>query len=87
MAQRGQATDIDERIGIGERAATGQTDAEIAADTGRSIWTVRKWRRKCQRGRRSSLASHVGRPATGALGRCPVEIRETIRQMREWNPG
>lgn len=87
MAQRGRATDLDERVAIGERADTGQTDAEIATATGRSKWTVRKWRRKYQGEGRLGLASPMGRPPTGALGQCSAEIRDTVRQMREQHPG
>ncbi len=87
MIQRGRATGLDERVTIGERADTGQTDAKIAAATGRSIWTVRKWRRKYQREGRLGLASHMGRPPTGALSQCSAEMRDTVHQMREQHPG
>jgi transposase len=87
MIQRGRATGLDERVAIGERADTGQTDAEIAAAMGRSIWTVRKWRRKHQRQGHLGLASPMGRPPTGALGQCSAEMRDTVHQMREQHSG
>jgi hypothetical protein len=87
MVQRGQQTTLAERIEIGERWEAGQTDPEIAQAIGRSCWTVRKWRRKYQREGRPGLATHLGRPASGALGQYPAQIRDTIRQMREGNSG
>jgi transposase len=49
MAQKGQLTTFEERIEIGERWEAGQSDPEIAVAMSRSVWTVRKWRRKYQR--------------------------------------
>jgi hypothetical protein len=87
MVQRGRWTTLEERIEIGERWQARQTDREIAAAMERSYWTVRKWRRKFKREGRSGLASRMGRPSTGALGQFPAIVRDTIRQMREANPG
>jgi transposase-like protein len=87
MAQRGRRTTLKERIEIGERWEAGQTDSEIATAMGISVWTVRKWRRKYQRDGRSGLGSRMGRPATGALGQFPLELRDAVYEMREANPG
>jgi transposase len=87
MTQRGRMTSLAERIDIGERWAAGQTDPEIAAALELSVWTVRKWRRRYQRDGRSGLVSRLGRPPTGALGQFPLEMRDTIREMREDHPG
>lgn len=87
MVHRGQQTTLAERIDIGERWEAGQTDPEIALAVGCSCWTVRKWRRKYQREGRPGLDSRMGRPASGALSKYPAQIRDTIRQMREDNPG
>jgi len=87
MVQRGRETTLEERIEIGERWKARQTDPEIAAAMGRPVPTVRKWRRKHQREGRSGLVSHMGRPATGALGQFALEIREAVREMRERCPG
>ena len=87
MVQRGQRTTLAERIEIGERWEAGQTDPKIALAVGRSCWTVRKWRRKYKREGRPGLGSRMGRPASGALGQYPAQIRDTIRQMRKDNPG
>jgi transposase InsO family protein len=87
MARHSHATMIEQRVGIGEQSDCGQTDLEIAAATGLSGWTIRKWRRRWQRAGRSGLASHVGRPVTGALGHFPAEVRETLREMRQTHPG
>lgn len=54
---------------------------------GCSVAVVRKWRRGYQREGRAGLASRMGRPPTGALGHCPEGVCETIREMRDENPG
>jgi transposase-like protein len=87
MAKRGRRTSFEERIEIGERWEAGQTDPEVAAAMGRSVWTVRKWRRKYQREGRSGLVSRMGRPPIGALGQFPSKVRDTVREMREHHPG
>ncbi len=87
MAQPGRRTTLKERIEMGERWEAGQTDPQIATATGISVWTVRKWRRKYQREGRSGLVSRIGRPATGAPGQFPLELREAVREMRTANPG
>ena len=87
MRQKGRTTTLEERIEIGERWEAGQTDPEIAKAMDRSVGVVRKWRRKYQREGRAGLASHMGRPPTGALGSFPALVRKAIREMREENPG
>jgi transposase-like protein len=87
MVQRGQRTSLEERIEIGERWESGQTDPQIATAVGRPLPTVRKWRRKYQREGRSGLASRMGRPTTGALGQFPLEIQDAVREMRESHSG
>jgi transposase len=87
MAQRGPRTTYEERVEIGARWEAGQSDPAIAATRQRSIWTVRKWRRKYQQEGRAGLFSQMGRPASGALGQFPLEIRDRIREMRQDHPG
>jgi len=87
MGRKGQATTLEERIEIGERWEAGETDPEIAKAMGRSVWVVRKWRRRYEREGRSGLASCMGRPPSGALGQFPKRVREVIGEMREANPG
>jgi transposase InsO family protein/transposase-like protein len=87
MLRRGQTTTFPERLDITERAAAGQSDAEIAAALGCSVWTVRKWRRLGQQQGRTSLSSQMGRPATGPLAALPPGMREAILQMRRMHPG
>ena len=87
MIRRGQRTSLEERIEIGERWESGQTDPQIAIAIGRPLPTVRKWRRKYQREGRSGLFSRIGRPVTGALGQFPLEIRDAVREMRESHSG
>ncbi len=87
MLRRGQTTTFQERLDITERAAAGQSDPEIAAALGCSVWTVRKWRRRGQRQGRTGLSSQMGRPTTGPLGTLPVGMREAIVQMRRTHPG
>ena len=87
MLRRGQTTTFQERLDINERAAAGQSDPEIAAELGCSVWTVRKWRRRGQHQGRSSLNSHMGRPPTGPLSTFPTGMREAILNLRRTHPG
>jgi transposase len=87
MTQRGRKTTLEERIEIGERWETGQTDPEIAAAIDRPVWTVRKWRRKYQREGRLGVTSQMGRPVTGALGQFSTEMRDAVREIREQHSG
>jgi transposase InsO family protein/DNA-binding CsgD family transcriptional regulator len=87
MLRRGQTTTLQERLDITERVAAGQSDPQIAAALGCSVWTVRKWRRRGQHKGRTGLSSQMGRPATGPLGTLPTGMREAIVQMRRMHPG
>jgi transposase InsO family protein len=87
MLRRGQTTTFQERLDISERAATGQSDPEIATALGCSMWAVRKWRRRAQQQGRRGLGSQMGRPVTGPLGTLPAAMREAIVQMRRAHPG
>ena len=87
MARRGQTTSLAERVEIGERWTAGQKDPEIAIAMNLPVWTVRKWRRKYEHDGRSGLGSRLGRPPTGALGQFALELRDTVRDMRESHPG
>jgi hypothetical protein len=62
MLRRGQTTTLQERLDIGERAAAGESDPEIATALGCSVWTVRKWRRRGQQQGRPGLRGCVQRP-------------------------
>lgn len=82
----GKITTLEERMLFRELARAGHTDDEIAEQTGWSVSTVRKWRRRADQGRQA-LVSVMGRPATGALSTFPSLIRETIRAWRKAHPG
>ena len=87
MIRRGQTTSFQERLDITERAAAGQSDAEIAAVLGCSVWTVRKWRSLGQHQGHTGLSSQMGRPITGPLSTLPTGMRDAILQMRRTHPG
>jgi len=87
MSQRGQPTTLAERVAIVEQADAGKSSREIAQELGRPLATVRKWRQKHKHQGRAGLFSQIGRPATGALGQSPPELKDTILQMREKHPG
>jgi transposase InsO family protein len=87
MIRRGQTTTFPERLGIIERVAAGESDPEIAAALGCSVWTVRKWRRRGQQQGRPGLSSQIGRPPRGPLGTLPAGMREAILQMHRTHPG
>jgi transposase InsO family protein len=87
MTRRGQRTSFQERLEITERAEAGQSDPDIAAAIGCSVWTVRKWRRIGQRHGRSGLTSQMGRPPTGPLSTFSSALRDAILQLRRAHPG
>jgi transposase len=87
MSQRGQPTTLAERVMIAEQADAGKSSREIAQELGRPLATVRKWRQRYGRKGRAGLTSQIGRPATGALGQSPLELKDAILQMREKQPG
>jgi transposase len=87
MSRKGQPTTLEERVAIAEHARAGKSSHEIAQELGRPLATVRKWRRRYGREGRAGLSSQMGRPATGALGQSPPELRDAILQMREKHPG
>jgi len=80
-------TSIEERWQMLELANDGLTDAQIAKRTGWSQRTVRKWRRKGQRGGRAALASQMGRPRSGAMGSFSEKLRASMYNMRRQYPG
>jgi hypothetical protein len=87
MARRGDMTSLTERLTIRDRADEGATDAVIAAELWRSIWTVRTWRRRGQRGTMTALASRIGRPPAGPLSTWPVALKVHILDLRRTHPG
>ena len=87
MARRGDMTSLAERLTIRDRAAEGATDAMIAQELRRSIWTVRKWRRRGQTGTMTSLATRLGRPADGPLSTWPAALKAHILDLRRTHPG
>ena len=87
MSKIGQVTCYAERVEIGERAARGQSDREIALALQRPIPTIRKWRRRYQQEGRDGLSSRMGRPTTGALGQFPREIVDEVLHLRKSHPG
>lgn len=87
MGQKGQATNLAERVEIGERWQAGESDGQIAIALVRPIGTIRKWRRRVQHKGRAGLSSQMGRPATGALSQYPGEISKEVLRMREAHPG
>jgi len=87
MIRRGQWTSYQERLEINEGAEAERSAAQIAEALGCSIWTVRKWRQNYRREGKAGLVSQMGRPATGALGTYPAEVRERVERIRLDQPG
>ena len=87
MARRGDMTSLAERLTIRDRAAEGATDATIARELHRSIWTIRKWRRRGQTGTMTALATRLGRPADGPLSTWPADLKAHILSLRRTHPG
>ena len=87
MRQRGQTTTFEVRLEIGEHAAAGLNDPQIASVVGCSVWTVRKWRRRAQHQGRVGLTSLMGRPARGPVSTFPNELKASILHLRKLHPG
>jgi transposase len=87
MASQSRTSTLQERIEIGERSDAGQTDPGIAQAMGRSVWTIRKWRRGWRQQGRGGLASKMGRPPGGPLAQFSAEVQEAIRQLRKEHAG
>jgi len=87
MNNRGQTTTWEERLTIAQRVDAGQSNREIAQALGRPVATVRKWRQRYLRGGRAGLVSHMGRPATGALGTAAPELKAALHALRRQHPG
>ena len=63
-----RTTSLEDRMTIVALAKAGHTDADIAARSGWSISTVRKWRRRAVQRGRPGLASQMGRPVYLRMG-------------------
>ncbi len=82
-----RTTSLEDRMTIVALAKAGHTAADIAARSGWSISTVRKWQRRAAHRGRPGLASPMGRPATGALSTFAADIVATLRAWRAAHPG
>jgi transposase len=80
-------TTLEDRMQIIALAQARLCDSDIAEQTGFSVSTVRKWRRRYRRQGRSGLASRMGRPRRGALSGYPAEVRDTLYRWRKAHPG
>jgi transposase len=87
MSKKGQTTTLEERVLIAERACAGMSSRAIAAELGRPLGTVRKWRQRHNRKGRAGLSSQMGRPAAGALAQSSTEMKAVLLEMREKHPG
>lgn len=81
------ATNLRERVIIQDLTRAGLSDRQISQQVGRSIHTVRKWRRKVKCQGKAGLMSKMGRPARGALSTFSEEIVATLRRWRDGHPG
>lgn len=85
MANR---TTLQQRLLILRSSEAGLSDAQIAHRIDRSLYTVRKWRRRGRRLGRGALASpKMGRPKRGALSSFSEAIRERLLCWRKAHPG
>ena len=81
------ATSYPERLKIGKLSKKGLTDRQIAEQSGLSIYTVRKWRRKYEAEGKAGLLSHMGRPKRGALSSYPTGMRDQLKTWCKQHPG
>ncbi len=87
MPRRGKKMTYVEKLAQIESVNAGQTDAQIAQQTGWSIWTVRKWRRTYQKQGELGLAPQMGRPKQGTLSSYPADLCSALETMRKAHPG
>lgn len=80
-----KATNLQLRVTVGEFSRSGLGDRRIAEALRMSVHTVRKWRRRAQRG--EVLNRLVGRPKRGALSSFPAEIVGLLDRWRTAHPG
>ena len=77
-------TTIQQRQEIGRLAAEGLSYSAIAARTGLSVWTVRKWARRAKQAGQAGLVTQWGRPASGPLvGFEPLVAYVALRLKRQ----
>lgn len=81
-----RTTSLEERVMIRTLAEAGHSDADIAERLGWKTGTIRKWRRRGQKGL-AALATPLGRPATGAMSTFAPEVRFTVQRLRRAHPG
>jgi len=81
------ATSYPERLKIDQLSKKGLTDRQIAEQSGLSISTVRKWRRKFKTSGKAGLLSHMGRPKRGALSSYPTDLRNQLKIWCKQHPG
>jgi len=79
-------TSWEERAMACSLAQMGHSDRQIAQLLGWKEGTVRKWRRRGQKGLQG-LTTRMGRPATGAMGTFRPEVCATLRRWRTAHPG
>lgn len=80
-------TPLQERVEIYEASEKGEPVWRLERRMSVRARTIRKWRQRGRQHGRAGLQSQMGRPKTGALGGYPTEMAETIRHLRETNPG
>jgi hypothetical protein len=81
-----RTTSLEERVMIRALAEAGHRDTDIAQQLGWKVGTVRKWRRRGQKGL-PGLATKMGRPATGAMSTFAPAISTAVRALRQAHPG
>lgn len=81
-----RSSSLQDRVTIGELAARGLKEPEIAAEVGWQEPTVHKWRLRERKLGRTGLVSVMGRPASGALSSFDAAVVATLRQWREAHP-
>lgn len=90
MPRRGKRMDYAEKIVCLQLIQAGQSDGQIAQQTGWSRWTIRKWRRAYRKQGEAGFAPAMGRPKQGTLGTFPADLRNELDQMRRehmgWGP-
>lgn len=82
-----RVTSLEDRLTILMMSKAGASDCQIAERLHWSLGTVRKWRRRGQKGGTDALVSAMGRPCKGSMSSFPTEVQETLHAWRCAHPG
>jgi transposase len=81
-----RATHLQQRQEMVRLAEAGQSYRAVAAQTGVSFWTARKWIRRAKQGGLAGLVSPMGRPAAGSMAGLDPLVRYVALRRKCQHP-